>query len=103
MTIHHEDIKASGYKISLSKLIGKQIADIHGYLTREFGQVNFKVTHIVFTDGSEMGVEGEHDFPYVVDYGPHNPQPNFDEDTLERLYHEDPDNDEVLKNLNNAG
>jgi hypothetical protein len=53
----------------------------------EFGQVNFKLTEIVLEDDSIMDIEGEHDFPYLLDYRS-QPQPNFDEDTLERLYEE---------------
>ena len=86
--IKYEDIKVEGstYLISLVKLIGKPIKDIQGYFTKEFGDVTFKVTDLVFEDGSEMGFEGEHDLPYLVSYA--SGQTNFDYETLERLYEE---------------
>lgn len=87
--INLKDVLADGstYEISLVKLTGKKIKDVKGYLTSEFGGVTFKVTELVFEDGSTMGFEGEHDLPYLVDY-PKQAQPNFDEETLERLYKE---------------
>lgn len=72
--------------ISLSKLIGKTVSDIHGYLSMETGEVCFLITSVRFSDGTGMGVEGEHDFPYLTDYG--TTQPNFDQETLDRLYQE---------------
>lgn len=85
-----DDIRVpnSKYRISLLKLIGKGIADIQGSLSREYGDISFVLSNIVFDDGTEMGIEGEHDFPYVTEFSP-QPQPNFDEETLERLYLED--------------
>lgn len=82
-----KDFQADGsnYETSLVKLTGKRIKDVKGYLANEFGSVSFKLTELVFEDGSEMGIEGEHDFPYLTTY-PKHPQPNFDEETLETLY-----------------
>ena len=89
MAITFETIRAddSDYRISLSKLIGKEVQDVVGYLSQEFGDVSFKLTKIVLADGSEMGVGGEHDHPYLVSYG-EDDQPNFDDETLEALYEE---------------
>jgi len=89
MAITFETVRAddTGYRISLSKLIGKEVQDIVGYLSQEFGEVLFKLTKVVLADGSEMGVEGEHDFPYLVSYGKDS-QPNFDDETLEALREE---------------
>lgn len=52
--------------ISLSKLMGKRIADIEGSLRNEFGDVSFKLTKVVFEDGTDLHCEGEHDFPYLT-------------------------------------
>jgi hypothetical protein len=44
----------------------------------------FIITKIECADGTFVGVEGEHDFPYLVEYGP-TPQPGLDEETLAQL------------------
>lgn len=77
-------VEGSTYRCSLSKLIGKRIKDVHGYLANEFGDPAFKLSVIVFEDDTELDVEGEHDFPYVV-----GEQPNYDEETLRALYEEE--------------
>jgi len=89
MMVTLEDVKVedNDYEISLAKLTGKQIVDVRGYLSCEFGDVTFKLTELVFADGTAMGIEGEHDFPYLTNYRT-EPQPNFDDDTLQRLYDE---------------
>lgn len=51
----------------MSKLCGREIADVEGRFTAEFGDVTFKLLRIVFTDGSWLCCEGEHDLPYVTD------------------------------------
>lgn len=86
--IHISDLGVEGstYEISLSKLITKPIKDVYGYLTGEFGGVTFEMTKIVFDDGTILGCEGEHDCPYLVVWD--TEQPNFDEETPERLYEE---------------
>lgn len=56
------------YEFSYSKICGKKIKDLWGYVTTEFGDATFKLTTIVFEDGTKQGVEGEHDLPYLVDY-----------------------------------
>jgi hypothetical protein len=89
--ITNDDVKVDGstWEISLCKLIGKKVKDIRGYISPEFGDMSFKLSHIVFDDDSEMSVEGEHDFPYLAET-PRFEQPNFDQETLRRLYEEDP-------------
>lgn len=54
--------------LSFNKISGKKIKDIGGYISNEFGEPTFKICYIYFEDGTEQGVEGEHDFPYIVDY-----------------------------------
>lgn len=61
-----EDYKI-GSHIDLAKLVGKEIANISGYITTEFGDPTFQLSRIIFTDGTFLWVEGEHDLPYVVD------------------------------------
>ena len=85
--ITFNDIKVSDYEIGLSLLVGKKIKEVKGSLTRVMGKVSFELTEIVFEDSSKMSVEGEHDFPYLTEYQS-QPQPNFDDDTLARLYEE---------------
>lgn len=77
-----------GFTISFVKLTGKRIKDITGYLSREFGDVTFKICDIVLEDDTEIDVEGEHDFPYMSFY-PDQIPPNMDNETLERLHDED--------------
>lgn len=70
--------------ISLSKLTGKGIKDIQGYVSGFTpGDALFMLTDIVFDDDTKVRVEGEHDFPYLVEYkdGSHN----LDSETLERF------------------
>jgi hypothetical protein len=82
-----EDIKGDrDYEISLVKLVGKDIKDVYGYLSDIGGGVTFKLTRIAFVDSTMLRVEGEHDFPYLVNHG--EEQPNFDDETLGRLYNE---------------
>jgi hypothetical protein len=82
-------IQSDGYEweISLRKLVGKPIADIWGMTADEFGEPSFKLTRVVFEDGTTLDVEGEHDFPYLVEGNA--AQPNFNEETLRRLYEEE--------------
>ena len=100
--ITHQDIKVSEstFRISLSKLIGKQIKDITGYLSGELGGVSFKVSDIILEDDTRISVEGEHDFPYLVSCG-RTAQPNFDDDTLQRL--RDEANTASLQRFNTKG
>ncbi len=54
---------------SLSELYGKKVIDLEGYVSNEFGDSAFKLTRCVFEDGSTFDIEGEHDFPFIVDNG----------------------------------
>lgn len=87
--IHLDDIKSDQYDwcISLKKLIGKDVSDIEGYICREFGDVSLKIIKVVLSDGTRMDVEGEHDFPYLCACNSSS-QPNFNDETLGRLYAE---------------
>jgi len=68
---------------SLSKLVGKKIADIIGYPSDPFGGAPlFKIWQIVFEDGTTVCVEGEHDVAYIPATDGLN---NMDEDTLQGL------------------
>jgi hypothetical protein len=90
----YKDIIAdtSNFETSLTKLLGKNIVDIKGYFTSEFGDSTFKATALVLEDGTEMGFEGEHDLPYIVEYLKY-PQDNFDGETLLRLLDEQNNHD----------
>lgn len=80
------DVRVGVFEISLSKLAGKVIKDVHGYITRQRGEFVFKVTDIVFEDGTELNVEGEYDFPYLGTPYSDRPIPNLDDEVLEDLY-----------------
>jgi len=83
MVIKLNDVSEDGFRVSLSKLIGKEIKDVVGYISSEYGP-GFALLEIVFEDGTQMGVEGEHDYPYLVQYRSQE-QPNFDDETLTSL------------------
>ncbi len=61
-------VDGSDCLISYTKLTCKKIKDIEGYISEEYGEATFKICNITFEDGSQQGVEGEHDYPYIVDY-----------------------------------
>ena len=84
-----EDLKVSSYEISLSKLVGKSIKDIRGFISDEDDPF-FQLTKIVFADGTTVHCEGEHDCPYI--YG--EEQPNLDDKTLLAVLKSDPDYEE---------
>ncbi len=71
---------------SLTKLVGKKIADITGYPSDPFGgSPVFKLFQIIFEDGTSVFTEGEHDVPYISDNEIHN----LDEETLQSFIEED--------------
>lgn len=79
-----KDLKLdNNYELGLTKFIGKQVKEVRGYFTDIGGGATFLLTKIEFEDGTFLGVEGEHDAPYLVEW--RKEQPNFDEETLERL------------------
>lgn len=57
----------ASYRVSLCEYLGGTIADVQGYAVTDPAPA-FKLTKIVFSDGSEIDVEGEHDHPYVVGF-----------------------------------
>lgn len=82
------------FYVSLSKLAGQKIADIHGYVSDPFGGGKvFVMSSIVFEDGTELFTEGEHDTPYLANYGPAERTTKLLVD-IEDLKHEDEDDDE---------
>ena len=52
---------------SLTRVVGKRIVDVVGYVSDEFGDPTFKITGILLEDGTILAVEGEHDFPYIAE------------------------------------
>lgn len=62
-------------EVSLTAMSGKVVADVVGYRCDMFGDPGFKLTRIIFTDGTAVDIEGEHDFPYLV----------CDDDLLKRI------------------
>ena len=57
----------SDYLLSYAKVSGKKPVDVLGYVSVEFDEPVFKISSILFDDGSQQSVEGEHDFPYMTD------------------------------------
>ena len=79
-----EDLKVSPYEISLAKLIGKKINDVRGRITTDSaGELVFKLLYIELENGELLGCEGEHDFPYLVNWP--DKQRNLDSDVLNQL------------------
>jgi len=90
-----KDIKLNGgtYEDSLSLLAGKQIKDVAGYISAAFGRhtLVFKISYILFEDGSKLYVEGEHDIPYIGSQWEREGMafPNLADEALTRLWCED--------------
>lgn len=59
-------VDGSSVLISLEKVHGKAVKDIHGYITTEFGDPTFQISRVVFEDGTFVFAEGEHDLPYLT-------------------------------------
>jgi len=79
--------------ISLSKLTGKPIKDVLGYISMEFGEPAFKLVKVILEDDTAFWCEGEHDMPYLTDgYG--EKAAMFDSDELQAIYDEDNGEDE---------
>lgn len=76
-------IDGSTFYVSFSKLVGQEIKEITGYITKEFGDATFKLSKIVMADGTSYYVEGEHDMPYLTEG-----TAKFDGPELEALYKE---------------
>jgi len=77
-----ESSKISSFELSLTQLSKKQVIDVAGYLTNEFGDVSFKLTRVILSDGTSAHCEGEHDLPYLDEV------PGVDDATLEKIYRE---------------
>lgn len=56
------------FLVSLSKLVGKPIKDIQGYISKEFGEPVFQVSRVILEDGTSIAFNGEHDIAYLEDY-----------------------------------
>jgi hypothetical protein len=91
----YDDVKIpnSSYEIGLTRVLDKKIKEIRGYITDEFDNLTFKLTRIEFEDGTFLGCEGEHDFPYLVDWGRKDSPEHceFSNEILESIYQSDPD------------
>ena len=59
------------YETALSEVIGAKVVEVAGYVSLSFGRDTpvFKITRLLFEDGTAMDVEGEHDMPYLPDEG----------------------------------
>ena len=59
------------YETALSEVIGAKVVEVAGYVSLDLGRDTpvFKITRILFEDGTAMDVEGEHDMPYLPDEG----------------------------------
>lgn len=92
-----EDLRPDNGKnnhcISLSKLLGKQVKDVHGFITKEFDDPVFEICWIVLDDDTEVGCEGEHDLPYIIPIRDTNPRLS-DDDLLNDLYKQENGDDE---------
>jgi len=89
---NHKDVLADGsdYQISLAKVLGKKVKDVHGYISMEFDEPVFKLTDIIMEDGTDIGCEGEHDFPYLA-YGE---KAGLTEEVMDAIFKSDPENAE---------
>ncbi len=61
-----EKLKTSDFEYGLSKILEKQILEVNGYISTEYDEPTFKMTSILFTDGTKICCEGEHDCPYLA-------------------------------------
>ena len=61
-----EEVRAPGGGFDLAKVLGKELFRIEGRISSEFGDPAFVLCRIVFTDGTVLHCEGEHDMPYVT-------------------------------------
>lgn len=79
------NIMLKDYEASLGVVLrGKKVVDVAGFVVAEFGAdtLVFKITRIIFDDGSSEDVEGEHDMPYIPNDEEHQQmfEPYFDHD-----------------------
>lgn len=57
--------ECSDYLLSYTKVSGKKIKDLTGYVSIEFNDPIFKIVNILFEDGTSESVGGEHDIAYI--------------------------------------
>lgn len=55
----------SDYLLSYNKVSGKKIKDLTGFISNEFGDPVFEIVNILFEDGTNESVGGEHDIAYI--------------------------------------
>lgn len=78
-------IEGSSYLLSLSKMAGRKIADIHGYVSDPFDVgATFQLCHIILDDGTSLDVQGEHDCAFLCSENNHQ----IDADGLEQYMDE---------------
>lgn len=58
--------KTSNFEVGLTKVMGCNIKEVHGYVSNEFDEPTFKLTKIELMDGTNITCEGEHDCPYLA-------------------------------------
>ncbi len=61
-----EKLKTSSFEYGLTKILGKQIKEINGYISNEYGEPTFQMTSILLEDDTSIRCEGEHDCPYLA-------------------------------------
>ena len=83
-----DEVKYGGLGfVDLTKLTGVKVAAIEGYISREFDDPVFQPYRIIFEDGTQVFVEGEHDHPYIS-VPRTDPPANLDDETLVKLHQE---------------
>lgn len=67
LNINDYRIGDSTYKLSLSKLVNKQIKDIIGWPNAsDFGGTVLTVKEIIFEDGTKLVLNAEHGHPFIM-------------------------------------
>lgn len=61
-----EKIKTDDFAYGLSKILEKQIKEIHGYVSTEFGEPTFHMSSIEFEDGTLITCEGDREYAYLA-------------------------------------
>jgi hypothetical protein len=81
----------SDYLLSLSSIVGKPVKDLYGHISNGFGTPVFDVSRVVFEDGTEIYLEGEHDIAYI---SANEKVPGLNEEYLETLFDPDDEDDD---------
>lgn len=75
--------------ISLNKLFDKQVVDVYVSVSREFESAVLAVHDLVFSDGSSISVDGEHDIAYLTTpYRQEDNFPNYRTSVLGPIYNQ---------------